>query len=154
VASRQERADIVGSVFTYVDVPDFESQPVTLSGLVLLDSHAPTATPPAALAGVLDISPTTRRDFKTGDDVSALVRVYQLRRPTPVPITIVFRVLDGTRRVLSAENALSADQFRAGAADARYRVPLARLKPGAYVLAVEASAPGTSLHRELPFTVR
>ena len=154
VASRQERADLVGSVFTYVDVPDFESEPVTLSGVVLLDSHAPTATPPAALAGVLDTSPTTRRGFTTADDVSALIRVYQLRRQTPTAVTMMFYVLDGSRRVMSAEIALSADRFRAGAADARYPLPLSALKAGAYVLRVEASAPGTSLHRELPFTVR
>jgi VWFA-related protein len=154
VASRQERAGVVGSVFTYVDVPDFESQPVTLSGLVLLDSHAPTATPPAALAGVLDTSPTTRRDFKTADDVAALVRVYQLRRQTTTAVTIMFRVLDGSRRVMSTETALSADRFRAGTADARYPLPLTALKSGAYVLRVEASAPGTSLHQDLPFTVR
>ena len=154
VASRQERADLVGSVFTYVDVPDFESEPVTLSGVVLLDSHAPTATPPAALAGVLETSPTTRRDFTTADDVSALIRVYQLRRQTPTAVTMMFYVLDGSRRVMSAEIALGADRFRAGAADARYPLPLSALKAGAYVLRVEASAPGTSLHRNLPFTVR
>jgi VWFA-related protein len=154
VATRHAGADIVGTVFTYVDVPDFESEPVTLSALVLLDSHAPTATPPAALAGVLDTSPTTRRDFKTADDVSALIRVYQLRRQNPVPVTITFRVLDGTRRVMSAENVLSADRFRAGAADARYPLPLTALKAGTYVMRVEASAPGISLHRDLPFAVR
>ena len=125
-----------------------------MSGVVLLDSHAPTATPPAALAGVLEMSPTTRRDFTTADDVSALIRVYQLRRQTPTPVTMMFYVLDGSRRVMSAEIALSADRFRAGAADARYPLPLSALKAGAYVLRVEASAPGTSLHRDLPFTVR
>lgn len=154
VASRQERADLVGSVFTYVDVPDFDNEPVTLSGVVLLDSHAPTATPPAALAGVLETSPTTRRDFNPADDVSALIRVYQLRRQTPTAVTIMFHVLDGSRRVMSAEIALSANGFRAGAADARYPLPLTALKAGAYVLRVEASAPGTSLHRDLPFSVR
>jgi len=155
VASRHERTQVAGSVHTYVDVPDFEHQPLALSGLVLFDRQAPIATPPEALKGVLDTAPTTRRDFTPADDVSALVRVYQRRRQSPIPVTVVFRVLDGTREVASSENLLGSDQFASDREpDARYRVPLTTLKPGAYVLRVEASASGTTLHRELPFTVR
>jgi VWFA-related protein len=155
VASRHEQSQVAGSVHTYVDVPDFDHQPLALSGLVLFDRQAPTATPPEALKGILDTAPTTRRDFRPADDVSALVRVYQRRRQTPIPVLIVFRVLDGTREVTSSENLLGPDQFASDREpDARYRVPLTTLKPGAYVLRVEASASGTTLHRELPFTVR
>jgi hypothetical protein len=45
VASRHSRADLVGSVSTYVDVPDFDQRPLSLSGVVLIDRTAPTATP-------------------------------------------------------------------------------------------------------------
>ncbi len=54
VAARHEHANDTGSVHTYIDVPDFDGQAATLSGVVLLDRRAPTATPPEALAGILE----------------------------------------------------------------------------------------------------
>ena len=64
VAMRHEPPGDVGSVHTYVDVPDFDEGALTLSGVVLLDRRAPTATPREALGGVLDTAPTTRREFR------------------------------------------------------------------------------------------
>ncbi len=155
VASRNERTDMVGSVHTYVDVPDFNSQPLMLSGLVLLDSRAPIVTPAAALAGVLDGAPTTRREFSMGADVSALVRVYHRSRDTSQPVTVTFRVLGGAGEAASSQRLLGAEQFANGnAADARYRLPLTTLKSGVFVLRVEASDNRTSIHRELRFTVK
>ena len=142
VISRQQRAGVVGSVHTFVDVPNFDGEPLTLSGPVLFDSRAPIATPSESLGGILERAPTTRRDFRTADDVSALVRVYQRRQDKPVPVAIVFRVLQGTRVVTSVESALAAEQFAdRGTADATIRLPLGGLEPGAY-------APYTSALRE------
>jgi VWFA-related protein len=156
VATRHERAGVLGSVHTYVDVPDFESDPVTLSGIVLLDRRAPTATPPEALGGVLATAPTTRRDFTTADRASALVRVYQPQGRPPAAVSLVFRVLDGQlRKVATAAHTLAADQFApAGSADGRFELPLDTLPPGSYVLRVDAAGGRTTGRREVPFTVR
>jgi hypothetical protein len=155
VMSRQERADLVGSVHAFVDVPEFDREPLTLAGPVLFDSRAPIATPPEALGGLLDRAPTMRRDFTTADDVSALVRVYQRRQDKPAPATVVFRILQGTREVTALETPIAADRFaEGGAADAVYGVPVGLLEPGAYVLHVDVSAGGAPVRRDVRFSVR
>jgi VWFA-related protein len=156
VAARHEQGGDVGSVHTYVDVPDFEKDPVTLSGVVLLDAGAPTATPPEALAGILDTAPTTRREFGTTEAVSALVRVYQRQRDRPASVTVAFRVLDSALREIAAvQSALPADQFtRIRSADARYPLPLGTLRPGSYVLRVEAAQDRVTARRDVRFEVR
>jgi VWFA-related protein len=153
VAARHEHAAIVGSVHIYVDVPDFATSELTLSGIVLLDARAPTATPAEALGGVLDTAPTTRRDFGAADEVSALVRVYQ-RTGRTSPVTVSFRVLDATlQNVVDAKVALQPTEAGAGPADARYALPVRTLKPGGYVLRVSADGTPAST-KDVRFTVR
>jgi len=155
VAARHEQAGVVGSVHTYVDVPDFGKDALTLSGAVLLDGRAPTATPPEALGGILDAAPTTRREFGLTDTVTALVRVYQRQGEQPAPVTVVFHVLDSAlREVIQGESVLQPDVFAAGSADARYPLPLGRLPPGSYVLRVEAARERTTSRRDVRFDVR
>ena len=155
VISRQERAGIVGSVYTFVDVPDFASEPLTVAGPVLVDPRAPTATPAEALSGLLETAPTTRRDFTARDEVSVRVRVYQRRQDKPLPVAVVFRILRDGGAVTATESRLESDQFTAaGAADATYSLPLGLLDPGTYVLHVDASAGSAAIRRDVRFTVK
>jgi hypothetical protein len=156
VAARHEQANVVGSVHTYVDVPDFGKDALTMSGAVLLDARAPTATPPEALGGILDTAPTTRRELGRDDTVSALVRVYRRQGERPAPVTVAFRVLDhALREVTRGESVLQPDQLAAtGSADARYALPLGTLPPGSYVLRVEAKGERTTANRDVRFAVR
>ena len=155
VISRHERSGIVGSVYTFVDVPDFANEPLTVAGPMLFDTRAPTATPPEALGGLLDTAPTTRRDFTRADDLSVRVRVYQRRQDKPLPVSVVFRVLQKTREMTATESALDADRFAAaGSADATYNLPLGLLDPGTYILHVDASAGNVAIRRDVRFTVR
>ena len=155
VISRHERTGIVGSVYTFVDVPDFASEPLNVAGPMLFDTRAPTATPREALGGLLDTAPTTRRDFTMTDDVSVRVRVYQRRQDKPLPVSVVFRVLQKTRELTATESALDGDRFAAaGSADATYSLPLGLLDPGSYVLHVDASTSGATIRRDVRFTVR
>ncbi len=155
VISRHERTGIVGSVYTFVDVPDFATEPLTVAGPMLFDTRAPTATPPEALGGLLDTAPTTRRDFTMADDVSVRVRVYQRRQDKPLPVSVVFRVLQKTREMTATESALDGDRFAAaGSADATYSLPLGLLDPGTYILHVDASAGNVAIRRDVRFTVR
>jgi len=155
VISRHERTGIVGSVYTFVDVPDFATEPLTVAGPMLFDRRAPTATPPEALGGLLDTAPTTRRDFTMADDVSVRVRVYQRRQDKPLPVSVVFRVLQKTREMTATESALDGDRFAAaGSADATYSLPLGLLDPGTYILHVDASAGSVAIRRDVRFTVR
>ncbi len=62
-ASPTQRA----SVYTYVDVPDFAEQPLSLSGVVLAASPAPPSAPVNAFKDLLPIVPTARREFARTD---------------------------------------------------------------------------------------
>jgi VWFA-related protein len=153
VATRQQRADLVGSVHTFVDVPDFNARQLTLSGVVLFDRRAPTATPIEAVGGVLDSSPTTRRNFTAADEVTAFARVYQKMGVQPVSATVDFRILDRNLREVTANRlTLTPEQFtKSGGADARFAIPMETLSPGSYVLRIEAAAAG---QRDVRFTVK
>ena len=157
VVTRNAHAGLVGSVHTFVDVPDFEDSAMSLSGVVLVDRTAPTVTPLDALGGVLAAAPTTRRTFSTGDTVVALLRVYQKRGSTPAPVSVVFRVLDEQlREVLSASQPLAPDAFAAGnaSAESRFELPLQRLTAGSYVLRIDASGAEATARREVRFSVK
>ena len=156
VAARHEQAGAVGSVHTYVDVPDFDHESLTLSGVVLFDAARQPRHRRRRWRGILDTAPTTRREFSSGDEVSALVRVYQRQREQPAPIAVSFRVLDsGLAEVATAPSPLQSGQFTGtGSADARYRLPLGSLRPGSYVLRVEATRERTTARRDVRFEVR
>ena len=155
VATRHQHADLVGSVHTFVDVPDFNA-PLTLSGIVLFDRGAPTATPIEALAGILDTSPTTRRDFTTADDVTALARVYQKVGVQPAAVAVTFRILDHNLKEVTAKPmTLDPEEFsKTSAADLRFAIPMDTLSPGAYVLRVEAQSSGAPSTRDVRFSVK
>lgn len=155
VAVRQEQGAVVGSVHTYVDVPDFDKDPLTLSGVVLHDANAPTATPAEALGGIIDVAPTTRREFTSGQRIVALLRAYERRGDQPAPVTVTFRVLDHQlREVFSEPMALAAERFAAdGSAELRFNLPLDRLQPGAFVLRVEAARDRSPVQRDVRFSV-
>ena len=156
VAVRHEHEDHIGTVHTYVDVPDFDKDRLALSGVVLLDRRAPALPLPEALTGILDVPPTTRRDFTSADEVTALVRVYQRAREQPAPVTVSFRVLDAALKdVVAGETVLQSPQFAAnGTADARYTLPLRGLSPGSYVLRVETPGSTPADRRDVRITVR
>jgi hypothetical protein len=155
VAVRQEQAGVVGSVHTYVDVPDFDRDPLALSGVVLHDANAPTATPPEALGGVIEMAPTTRREFTSGQRIVALVRAYDRRSDQPAPVAVTFRVLDHQlREVLAEPVAVAADRFATDhSAEVRFNLPLDRLQPGSFVLRVETSRDGSTIRRDVRFSV-
>ena len=155
VAVRQEQSAAVGSVHTYVDVPDFDKDPLTLSGVVLHDANAPTATPAEALGGIIDVAPTTRREFTSGQRIVALLRAYERRGDQPAPVAVTFRVLDHQLRELIAEPvAVAADRFAAdGSAELRFNLPLDRLQPGSFVLRVEAARDRSTVQRDVRFSV-
>jgi VWFA-related protein len=145
-----------GSLYHDIDVPDFAKEPVSLSGIVL---HA---TPPVTsasmakdkLAAFLPVSPTTQREF-TKHQATAFLRVYQGGRSAPAPVTLNVSVVDGRDvRVFGASETLGADRFGpARAADYRFELPLERLKPGSYLLAVDVTRGSAAARREVPFIV-
>jgi hypothetical protein len=125
-----------------------------LSGAALLDRRAPTLPLPEALEGILDTAPTTRRDFAGGDQITAMVRLYQ-RAAQPTAVNVFFHVFDQKMSEVGAtETLVEGAEFKNGAADARFPVPLETLPPGAYVMRIGVTGSGPALRRDVRFTVR
>ena len=145
-----------GSVYTYVDVPDFSQQPLSLSGIVLGATAGPLSAPKDALAALLPIVPTARRSFTSADRVTAFVRVYQASKKTPLPATVTARIVDAKDAVAFTETTtMAAERFAAGyAADYRIELPLATLAGGPYLLTIDASAGQSSARRGVRFSAQ
>ena len=157
--SMQRASDeVTGGVSTFLTVPDFEKDRLSLSGVVLGRLTAAPLPAEHAMADVLPFSPTTRRDFARGEDVGALVRVYQGGRDLPRPASVSFRIVnDRDETVAEAKADLAASDFvsAARAADSRFLLPLARLAGGEYLLTLEAGLVGQApVSRHVRFRVK
>jgi VWFA-related protein len=143
------------SVFTYVDVPDFASDALSASGLVLGATSSPRIPGAKAIASLTPVVPTSRRTFSARDRVTAFVRVYQARPPFAV-VTLAMRITDTNNEVV-AERTESADGRplgRLNAADYQVDLPIDELTPGEYLLTMEAAREGATVQRAIRFTVR
>jgi len=145
-----------GSVYTDVDVPDYQQSPVALSGLLLSVTPGGSVFPEAPLAGLASVVPTTRRVFDATDRVSAFVRLHQGVTRALVPGYMVAEILDGRdTSVYRQETRLVAGAFGSSrAVDFSVDLPVDRLAPGEYVLGVEARHGNDSARRDVRFTVR
>jgi VWFA-related protein len=158
-AANEAGSGAVGSVFSDLEVPNFDSGQLSLSGLVLTTSRAsalPTARHEPALAKVLPSPPTTSRTFRSGETVTAFFEVYgpAISR-SDVDVVTTVRGADGRTRFRS-------DAKRSGGSssgDVRgVTVPvfLSEVPAGMYTLTVEArqrSAPAVAAIREIPFGI-
>jgi hypothetical protein len=95
VAVEDSEQHLSGSVYTYVEVPDFEKEPVALSGIVLGTRSAVTSS---TFADLFPLQPTAKREFGTTERVTAFARVYQSVSDPPVVVTLATRILDGSNR--------------------------------------------------------
>lgn len=144
------------SVYTFVDVPDFAQQPLSLSGIVLAVSPAVPSAPPDAFTNLLPVVPTARRDFVRTDRATAFVRVYQNAKNVALPATLTARIVDTSDRlVLNEGKSLTAEGFMGNrGADYRLDLPVERLEGGEYLLTIEAAQGKYTARRGMRFTVR
>lgn len=132
-----------GSLYYDLDVPDFSDDGVLLSGLVFSVKPAMPIAPIDGLKGVIPVVPTTQRTFQSTDQASAFVRVYQGGRNPPVPVPLRIQVRnDENVTVLDRQETVQLPAFAADrAADVNLTLPLGRLRPGEYLLTIEATVP-------------
>ena len=143
-----------GSVYTFVDVPDFSRSGVSLSGIVLEATPSLAAVPRDAYVDLLPVVPTARRDFGANDRVSALVRVYQGGSHALVPASVITRIVDAkNEQVTKSTRELDPSLFKDRAFDHRFDLP-GNLAAGEYLFTVEISASGKTAERALRFRVR
>jgi VWFA-related protein len=145
-----------GSVYTYVDVPNFAKEPLSLSGAVVDAKPSPGAAPPVALADLLPVMPKTRRTFARSDEVKVFLRAYQGRSRGLSSVSFFTRIVDDTDRpVFQQTTPVRAVEFGADhAADYELEVPVERLRPGEYLLTIEAMAGISQVRRDLRFAVK
>lgn len=148
--------DRTGSVYTDVIVPDFSKEKLSLSGVVVSADPTLVAAPRDALASIIPVVPTSRRDFERGDRATAFLRIYRSRKESQT-VEITARVTDANGREVTSERAsLGAERFTGPhrSADFSYQLPLQRIRPGAHLLTIEATAAGATARRDIRFSVR
>ncbi len=145
-----------GSVYYDVDVPDFQRDPLSLSGVVLSATPAPIAAPEGPLAPLLPVAPTTQRVFTPNSTVSAFCRIYQGGRGPLETVKLTMQIVDSTntvvRRVVMPLEAAAFQKARA--ADYHLPLPLADLGAGQYLLTIEASAGSRTVRRDVRFDMQ
>jgi VWFA-related protein len=144
-----------GSVYYDVDVPNFSSPSVTMSGLVLSAPGGGEVAPRDALASIMPVIPTSRRAFAPGQQVSAFVRVYQGGDRPLVAVPLRVSLVDSTGAVvMDRRQDLAVTQFTARAANISVPIPVDRLAPGEYLLTLETSLNGAAARRQTRISVR
>ncbi|MEP6914972.1 MAG: VWA domain-containing protein [Acidobacteriota bacterium] len=143
-----------GSVYTYVDVPDFSKGALSLSGVVLGRSGG-SATASPVLGTLLPLAPIARREFAPADHVTAFVRAYQGGNGAPAG-TLTTRILDDHNRAVFEQAVPAFDGRGTGPAsqDHQIEIPLAQLTPGEYLLTMSVGGQKPAAMREVRFTVR
>jgi VWFA-related protein len=136
----------VASVFTNVSVPKFASASLSVSG-IMVDAAANATAAPAA---------TTRRAFKRGERVRALLQIYQgTGRSDPiVPVSMRVQILDAKGTAVRDQSLPFVESaFTDRRADCVITLPLSSLPAGDYLLKLEASAGRDTAGRALRFAV-
>jgi hypothetical protein len=143
------------SVYTYVDVPDFAQQPLSLSGIVLAISPAVGSAPADAFRDIAPVIPTARREIARTGRATAFVRVYQDAKAAALPATVTARITDTADHVVFDNvTELAADRFTNHAADYLFEIPVERLASGEYLLTIDAAQGERVARRGLRFTTR
>lgn len=152
IAVHSKLVDKAGSVYADVVVPDFQQDPLSLSGVILTESSG------AALRGdaAVGLTPTTTRAFGTADRVQAFLRIYQAGSGTPGPVSMKIRVVDEhDATVLNRTETLPAGVFALDhRADYSVRLPLSGLAAGEYWLSIEAASGKRKVRRDVRFSVK
>jgi VWFA-related protein len=147
-----------GSLYYDLDVPDFSDDGVSLSGLVFTVSPAMPMGAMDGLKGVIPIVPTTQRTFRSTDQASAFVRVYQGGQKPLVRVPLRIQVRnDENLTVLDRQETVEPPSFGAGrTADVNLALPVGRLQPGEYLLTIEATVPQKPgvVKREVRFSIQ
>ena len=154
VAAENVTRGTSGSVYTYVDVPDFDKARVSISGIVLGPIGVATSKS-GPLGDLLPLRPVAAREFATTDRIAAFVRVYQGSGES-APATLTTRIVDGRNQSVFEQLAPLFDAPGPGPRSADYEValPLAKLSPGDYLLTFQAGGQKPAASRDVRFTVK
>jgi uncharacterized protein (TIGR02217 family) len=146
VAVSDPASGAVASVFSDVTVPEFDRAPLSVSG-VTVDVRSPPSAPPV---------PTTRRVFRRGEQVRALLQIYQGTERTEAiaPVSMRVQILDAKGGAVRDQSLPFTEKtFTNRRADCVITLPIANLSAGEYLLKLEASLDRRTAGRALRFAV-
>jgi VWFA-related protein len=142
--NRQAKA---GSVVYDIDVPDFTSDQLAMSGVAIgsaATSRIMTMNSQSRFAAALPGNITSTRVFDAGDTLGLYTEVYETLRNAPphtVTLTAELRAEGGTVvRNVSDERSSTELQGKRGGYGFSAQLPLNDIAPGLYVIHVEARA--------------
>jgi VWFA-related protein len=137
-----------GSVYTYVDVPNYQQDFLSLSGIVL-------STSDGGSNGLPDV-PTIRREFARDERVTAWLQIYQGLRRLPMAGYFLTEIRNehDTRVYHQEMRILPEDVGDNRAISQTLELPLQNLSPGQYLFAVEMKQGNNSTTREVRFSVK
>jgi len=147
----------LGSVFADVVVPDFVGAPLSLSGVLVNKVPSITSGPKGALADLASVAPTSDRDFRTVDQLTMFMRVYQGGKAKVAPVTMTTKILGiGDKVLMEKSDTLDASKFNLEGRGADFSTPVdvKGLPPGAYVINFTATLGKDTVSRDVRFTVR
>ena len=145
-----------GSLYYDVDVPDHRGSPVMLSGVVLSAANGPVVAPRDAFKGLLPIVPTSRREFSGADRVTAFARVHRQAKAGNAPVEVTVQVVDDAgAKVINRVERIPVEAFAGdGEVDLSIELPIARLRPGTYLLTLETPGRTAPIRRDVRFVVQ
>ena len=145
-----------GSVFYDLDVPDFRKDGLWLSSAALAVEPGIAAAPRGALSDLLPIVPTTVRQFVADDEVRGFVQVVQGGRSASGSVNLEIRIVDRHDTVVHrATDTLERAGFSpTGFVEYGFAMPVDTLRPGPYLLSIEARSGDRSARRDIRFTRR
>lgn len=159
VAAHDTAGARVGSVNYDLEIPDYGTVPLGMSGLLLTSGAGtaiPTARGDAVLQRAMPAPPVALRVFPKSDDVLVFAEVYNRTSGAAHSVDITTTVTETGGAVVwkhSVERS-SRDLGTNGAYAHLVRVPMSAVEPGRYVLKVEArSRLGDVASRQVPFEV-
>jgi VWFA-related protein len=145
-----------GSVVGDVDVPDFASDAVSLSG-VMVTTRPPTPSSPAdALQGIVDVIPTASRAFDRSRKVSVFARIYQASKKPLTAVPLSVRVIDEHDAVVfDKSESFTVSQFDASTHALNYslELPLSSMQDGEYLTTLQAGTGAVAVRRTVRFKV-
>lgn len=157
VAAREAGGGAASVVHYDLEVPDFNSEPLAVSGLVLTTKSAgetATTRADAPLQARLPTPPTVVRTFGPGEVLTVYAEIYDNVTQSPHRLDMVTTLKPAN----SDGNVFSHSSEAPAAQSIPYlvEVPLKGLAPGAYVLRIDVrsrlgNGPGVS--REVPLTI-
>jgi VWFA-related protein len=133
-----------GSVVYDLEVPDFNKEPFSMSGVALTSAsaaQAPTIKPKDPLADFLPGPPTTMREFEKGDLLVLFAEFYENVRGAAAHMLDFKAELraEGGRVVQAVNDERSSTELQGsnGGYGFQARLPLDSVEPGLYVIHVE-----------------